>query len=67
MSYAADNDRAVEKRWFQNKKLWFLAAIVVLLGAGLIILTNAGWSPIPDVGGGLIHRGRSGYENLCRR
>ncbi len=54
MSYVADNDRAVEKRWFQKKKLWLLAAIVVLMGVGLIILINAGWSPIPDVGGGLI-------------
>jgi hypothetical protein len=54
MSYVTDNDRAVEKRWFQKKKLWLLSAIAVLLGAGLVILLNAGWSPIPDVGGGLI-------------
>lgn len=54
MSFAAENSRSVKKRWFQRKRSWIIAAIVVLLGTGLIILINAGWSPIPDVGGGLI-------------
>ncbi|HEV2948674.1 MAG TPA: hypothetical protein VGX70_14970 [Gemmataceae bacterium] len=54
MSYAAEQHDTGQKRWFQKKKLWLLSAIAVLLGAGLIILMNAGWSPIPDVGGGLI-------------
>jgi len=54
MSYAAEQHDTGQKRWFQKKKLWLLAAIVFLLGTGLIILMNAGWGPIPDVGGGLI-------------
>jgi hypothetical protein len=54
MSYAAEEQDSGRKRWFQKKKLWLVAAIIVLLGAGLVILLNAGWSPIPDVGGGLL-------------
>ena len=54
MSSAARQTDTGHKRWFHNKKLWFLVAIVVFVGAGLVILMNAGWSPIPDVGGGLI-------------
>jgi hypothetical protein len=57
MSYAAeqhDTHDTGHKRRFQKKKLWLLAAIVVLMGVGLIILMNVGWSPIPDVGGGLL-------------
>src|SRR5260370_9727017 len=54
MSNAAENSRSVKNRWFQRKRSWIIAAIVVLLGTGLVILINAGWSPIPDVGGGLI-------------
>ena len=54
ISSAAQQSETGHKRRFHNKNLWLLAAIVVFLGAGLVILMNAGWSPIPDVGGGLI-------------
>jgi hypothetical protein len=54
MSYAAEHHDPGRVRWFQNRKLWILAGVVIILGAGLIFLTNADWSPIPEVGGGLI-------------
>jgi hypothetical protein len=53
MSYAAEQQDTRRKGWLHNKKLLLFAAIVILLGTGVIILISAFSSPIPE-GGGLI-------------
>jgi hypothetical protein len=53
MSYSSQEHQEVEKPWFQKKWHWIVPAIALLV-LGAILIINSGWSPIPDVGGGLI-------------
>jgi hypothetical protein len=53
MSLPTEEHQEVEKPWFRKKKLWIIAAMALLV-LGAVLIINSGWSPIPDVGGGLI-------------
>jgi hypothetical protein len=54
MSYTAEDDKPVEKRSFQKKRFWIIAAIVVLVGTGLILFNYYAWFNMTADGGGSI-------------
>jgi hypothetical protein len=53
MSHSTQEHQNVEKQRIRKKWRWIIAAIALLV-LGAVLIINSGWSPIPDVGGGLI-------------